>query len=110
MGHSGAGSISVGAIDDQEAAAAKRYRTDLGKSQNEFRAQPSQRERHVCILESLFEMEDFLHVCPPLAFLSCWQWVLHRLHDGPPFLRLAIPSHLAPILFQITPVVFQLPE
>ena len=55
-------------------------------------------------------MENFLHVCPPLAFLSRWQWVLHRLHDGPPFLRLGIRSHLAPILFQITAVVFQVAE
>src|SRR6266849_4131361 len=93
-----------------KAAVHRQHAKTWEKASNEFRAQLSQRERHVSILESSFEMENFLHVCPPLAFLSCWQWVLHRLHDGPPFLRLGIRSHLAPILFQITAVVFQVSE
>ena len=62
------------------------------------------------VLGSSLEMEDFLHVCPPLAFLSCWEWVLQRFHDCPPFLRLGVRSHLGPIFFQITAVVFQVAE
>jgi hypothetical protein len=92
-------------------AALKQHRTDLGEDQNQAeRTQHSQSERGLRLIASSFEVENFLHVCPPLAFLSRWQRVLHRLHDGPPFLRLGIRSHLAPIFFQIAAVVFQVAE
>src|SRR6266446_3786951 len=59
---------------------------------------------------SSIEMEYLFHLCPPLPFFSCRHWLLHRLHDGPPFLRLCMRRHLVPVTLHVASVVFEITE
>src|ERR1700752_350522 len=55
-------------------------------------------------------MKYLFHFRPPLAFFSCRDWLLHRLHDGPPFLSLGMSGHLVPVGLDVDAVVLEIAE
>src|SRR5690349_5664150 len=71
---------------------------------------PTNSSRSPCQSIMSVNVEDFLHLSPPLTFVACGQRRLHRTHDRPPFLCLGMGSHLGPVLLQIRTVVFEIAE
>src|SRR5579864_129832 len=55
-------------------------------------------------------MKNFFHVGPPFALGACFQGILHRHHNRPPFLGLRISGHFCHVRRVVRAVILEIAE